>query len=577
MYEISNNQINENAPYNQTIFENKPSYPINDSSEFTQPYFIRKETTLIREKSREMTDENIREYFMNKKSNTEQIEWLTIANTKVNMINFNVISKIHVTGKSQFHSYYSSFTSFEPKKANSSIEIFANSMSEFNHCYFHDSISSAVVVRDFSQAKFTNCVFEKNKISVFITNNSYVEFENCIFMNDINTSIFCTKKSDIKIKNCQFKNVNKSIFCKDEINMRIEDCNFIENKRGIATISIKSKLMMKNITINDTLSTAIRATGNSIVQCQNVLIKNTKGNAINLENSNGYFFECKMIENTEFPTIAIKGIKSNPIFSNCEVIDNGESFAVVIKNCSRPLFDKCLFTNCESNCFSISDFSMPLIRDCEFKNIQKYWLNIYGNSIVALSGDYSKISTSKNSMIINENEIFEKEKEFIEQNNENERKRNCLRWKPSGYKNVPNVENLSEPEEIKNLKPLSFISIEKVMQKQNEINCSLKCYNHQHHHEDEELFVSAQCGHCFCEQCLNHKKCPVCDTPVLKMNKVFVEDQCVICLDRASTTIITSCGHMCMCYECAMKCYEDNFKCPLCNQPITGYRYMSEE
>ena len=81
--------------------------------------------------------------------------------------------------------------------------------------------------------------------------------------------------------------------------------------------------------------------------------------------------------------------------------------------------------------------------------------------------------------------------------------------------------------------------------KDEEDHFACKCCNHENNkHEDEnkeDFYVSAQCGHCFCEKCMNenHKKCPVCDTPVLKMKKEYKENKGDMCLDIDATKLIT--------------------------------------
>ena len=142
---------------------------------------------------------------------------------------------------------------------------------------------------------------------------------------------------------------------------------------------------------------------------------------------------------------------------------------------------------------------MPVIRNCNFIDIKKFWINAYGKSVVTLDGDCNqeKINISKSSKIINEEQRKDEEIKYI----------------------------VYENDIAKN----------------------------------------------------DNSRCPVCDSPVRSLKKLFKQDQCVICMDRAATTVITSCGHMCMCYECAVKCSEQNFNCPLCNQPIVSYRYMCDE
>ena len=564
--------------------------------EFSKPVYFKNETTIIGQPYPNASgiiqklDTNIfeqmnfmKEYFESNNCEKQRIEWMTISDTEIKMLNFNIKCKIHLTCKSFLQVSLTSFESLDLREAPCAIEIFANSHAEFDHCYFHDCKKASILIRDYSWAKFKNCVFEGNVVSCLIQNNSYAEFENCIFINDKNISIYLNKNSKASLKKCEFKDDIKAIFAKDESLVKIEETNFENCSKGAATISGKSTLMMKNITINDSLSTAIRAIGKSTIKAINVNINNSKGNAINIENGNGYFYKCNISNNTECPTISVRGRYANPIFTECQIVDNGNSFASVIKNCSRPIFNNCTFKNCETNCFSISDFSMPLIKDCVFVNMNQLILNVYGNSKVILVGQISseKVKLSKNSKIFNEETRNEEQKYTIDETDNNQN--NGIRyksWKPSNYQKVPEMEEFQDPEGMFDgyLKPLTYISIEKIMENENENHevCH-KCCNHNHHDdtEEEELYVS-NCGHCLCKNCI-HSNCPVCDTKIQDAKKVYFEEQCVICMDRPATTIITSCGHMCMCYECAVRCVEQNFKCPLCNQPILSYRYMLDD
>ena len=60
------------------------------------------------------------------------------------------------------------------------------------------------------------------------------------------------------------------------------------------------------------------------------------------------------------------------------------TFGVICKNGCRPLFDNCTFVNCTTNCFSISDFSRPHIQNCTFKGIDKYFMNVFGGSLLTI-------------------------------------------------------------------------------------------------------------------------------------------------------------------------------------------------
>lgn len=53
--------------------------------------------------------------------------------------------------------------------------------------------------------------------------------------------------------------------------------------------------------------------------------------------------------------------------------------------------------------------------------------------------------------------------------------------------------------------------------------------------------------------------------------KVFVvDDDCVVCLERAPISIFRPCGHKCCCNECTDEIRAANMACPLCRTVIDG-------
>lgn len=55
------------------------------------------------------------------------------------------------------------------------------------------------------------------------------------------------------------------------------------------------------------------------------------------------------------------------------------------------------------------------------------------------------------------------------------------------------------------------------------------------------------------------------DAELIKNIKIYKTDNCVICLDAASTCIFIPCGHQCTCSEC---CEHVGETCPLCRKNI---------
>ena len=394
--------------------------------------------------------------------------------------------------------------------------------------------------------------------------------------------------------NCEFIDLEgKAIFVKDSSVVKIKDSIFTNCQKGAATIAEKSKLMIDNITIKGSKNTALRAIQNSVINAVNVKTYDTDGNAVNIENSTGYFIDSNFNE-TVHPTIAVLGHKSNPIFHNCNLIENMNTFAVICKNGSRPLFDNCTFVNCTTNCFSISDFSRPHIQNCTFKGIDKYFMNVHGGScltIYNIKTDDEKINLDEKINVLNSADCkYESlEKVFLNDNsikekdddtNDDDEEIHCKSWISPTYVIPEKIEEMKEPEIIKNgqLKYLKQMTLKKIVEKSECINSSLKCSNcHKEMNQDDEPCIITPCGHLLCKDCKGIEKCPLCDGPVKKIQKIYFEDECALCLDHKPNTISLPCGHMCMCYECAVQNSLNNFNCPMCNELLSGYKFVFDD
>ena len=65
---------------------------------------------------------------------------------------------------------------------------------------------------------------------------------------------------------------------------------------------------------------------------------------------------------------------------------------------------------------------------------------------------------------------------------------------------------------------------------------------------------------------INYKK-------LIKAEKIFKEDVCVICLTNPANILFCNCGHLCVCKECN-KIGEGLEKCPICNAENTNLRII---
>jgi hypothetical protein len=61
------------------------------------------------------------------------------------------------------------------------------------------------------------------------------------------------------------------------------------------------------------------------------------------------------------------------------------------------------------------------------------------------------------------------------------------------------------------------------------------------------------------------------------MGSVFFSEDCVICLDAASTRLFYPCRHACVCAACDEKILKAKMACPLCREKITARGPLGED
>jgi hypothetical protein len=87
------------------------------------------------------------------------------------------------------------------------------------------------------------------------------------------------------------------------------------------------------------------------------------------------------------------------------------------------------------------------------------------------------------------------------------------------------------------------------------------------------------CHRVLCANCAQEKKplgepCPLCSTRMGGCTPAFVEDQCVVCKDHRSDTVLLTCGHQRMCRRCAIRIFEEVGRCPECQQEVVWYKHQ---
>lgn len=573
----SNSNLEENSESNEPIksIQQSSNLPNDEFEKIILAYY----EDLHEKKLSEEKKEN---YNAIKEKYNTKIEISKINNnSRKNIDHISSSSKLSLESSSELNAEYSIFSSTKMDKTEPFIEINSNSKATFKNCHFNITNGIAVLLIDYSKATFEHCIFENNGFSCFLMNGSKAKFVDCIFKDNKNQSVFATFDCYCKVINCEFFDLQgKAIFGKDYSEIYIKDSNFINCKGGAATITKKSKIMIDGgVVIENSGTTALRAVNNSKIFVHDVSIENVEGNAINIDNSTGYFINCN-IKKTVYPTIAIDGNKSNPIFHNCNIIENMDSFGVICSNACRPLFNDCKFIDCSTNCFTIYGFAKPHIQNCYFKNIDSYYLNIWGYSHVTYnnieSGDEIKIEDKLR--IFNsskcECKTFDEINNNEDNNNENEENDDDDEAKHSDaeildtYKIPKKLKEIDEPEIIKTgrLNYLKLVKMSYIFKEEEKIEVDFKCSNCHKELNHDEVYCVSICGHLICKDCENLEKCPVCNRKIEKVQQLFVEDQCVICLDRKPNIISLPCGHLCMCHECSIKNDAKGFNCPLCKE-----------
>lgn len=498
---------------------------------------------------------------------------------------------------------YSVFEPISKSNKNSiSFEFFGHSKARFWNVAFINSAKAAVFVRNNSQAVFDHCLFFKNAMSCFVFSNSQVTFSNCVFQDEMSTAVFVSQFSHAIFENCYFSNIqNKVIYMKMNSIVKITKAVFSYCPRGIIFVMEQSRLYVDSAKFQKSGNSAIRIKQSNI-ECQNSIIEDIEGNGINFEHSSGYLYNVT-IRNTLHPSILARGHKCNPYIYQCTLSNPRDHYMISCRSLSRPIFDQCIFSDVNNYCFMISDYSCPQISNCIFgKCIAKEIFNIINrsypsifNNIYGYSNDKIIIRLSKSSKWNPAPHLTSCDEQSGEPKGPIIRQLTTYKkFDPPTHLDCP-IELLSnnnrDPESPLKLKTLPTIdpaNPEAVFGNEQNV------HDESNHHscnicgtplDNENLQAFGPCGHIVCEKCGpqfepdndKYKYCPVCNSPIADVKKVFYHKECVVCLEKKPDTLCLPCGHMCMCFSCVSKCLERSSNCPMCNTDILAYKIIIDD
>ena len=66
----------------------------------------------------------------------------------------------------------------------------------------------------------------------------------------------------------------------------------------------------------------------------------------------------------------------------------------------------------------------------------------------------------------------------------------------------------------------------------------------------------------------SHSSKSSCKAPSSPGHSHAASTECVVCYESEVDCVLYSCGHMCMCFQCAVNQWSKAGECPMCRQPI---------
>ncbi|OHT02240.1 hypothetical protein TRFO_30704 [Tritrichomonas foetus] len=546
---------------------------------------------------------------------TASIDKVITSNCELRFNDSKLDTSIQVTANGKITAYNCVFSA--SKSCKYAIEIFGKSEGYFKNCVFIGFDIAAVLVRDNSYSKFEDCTFiDSLAASISLCSNASADMIRCKFNGSLKYGVFCSG-SFATIVDCEFKNLKeRAIFVYDDSSIVIKDSTFEDCKNGIC-VAKKSIIQLDNSSFDLINLIAISVIENSYFTLKNSRF-NDIGMALNVKNSNGEFRDSN-IHNTHQTPIALFGKGNSSLISNVS-IDTSLVFGIIIRDKASPQIFNCSFENIYDHCFSISDFSSPLIAYCYISSHQNGFsifngatpLILYNEikaktafSCLTLGCPIIAMNNCSLCMINTPNNLIDLEFiDYTQYKDENGKEKIIF----DSLETLKHYKNYGKNEFMKELKSDKkdeiFLSFEgdiyRLIFQQNgrlqyipplNDECECKCcLKHIKKFENEcnkcvncgkkSNILCSPCAHkIYCEECVQQKKvadkCPLCHIKIVATTPIYENfEECAICYDAKPDVVFLLCGHKCCCHECAEQTLTINKKCPVCNSKLSAIRHI---
>jgi hypothetical protein len=391
------------------------------------------------------------------------------------------------------------------------------------------SLGSTLLLGDVHIRGFSNIIIRDG--SELIVNDMYIERVNLKIKRYskgrivsgyvYNSNMITEKDSSLKIKD--IKGVESCFRCQKEGALKI-----IESELRYGDISIDNSIgLIKDVELFNTNAKVMKG----IVSFNsNSFMSNKVG--IWWDISSGSIEDCKF---KNIIDVALRICNSTIDVKNNEIISSTQG--ITISNHSNPNIINCKISNCKICAISIADFSCPLIMNLKIENTPK--------GIITYNSSFPNISSLSLNNVLEALDTSTLSQLKLETN----------------YPITQYIHHNGLPFSLISNIPILTIPILPIS-----LQCScgndvsnIRCYQ----------------GHLFCDRCISlYKKCPICSISFMPPLRIYHNPTCVICYTKNTNTICLPCGHICMCYDCALEVYSSYMKCPLCSQDIKSFKHI---